>query len=163
MASRQTFAVFASSRQFYVFDPNEPCRTGADDDFWTEEAFERGLAVQAGWIGVATDTNGDVPVSVEVLESEPEAPLDAWDHVVETSLRLSGNRLIIAGCPDLVPVVIIPLGPGWVRVRICAVIPRSNRGDPGGVKYRGDRYLIQLWRSELPGTAVLKRFARGPI
>lgn len=161
MASRQTFVVPAWDRQFYLFDPNEPCDTGGD--FWSEEACEYGLAVRAGWVGVATDTNGEVPVSVEVLEAGPEALLDAWDHVAETSLRLSGDRLIIAGCPDLVPVVSIPLDPGWVRVRISAAIPRTNRDDPGGVKYRGDRYLIQLWRSELQGTAVLKRFAAGPI
>jgi hypothetical protein len=161
MSSRQTFAVLAWHRQFYLFDPDKPCNTDGSE-FWSEEAMQSGLAVESGWLGIGTDTDGEVPVTLKVLESEPAASLNAWDRVAEASLDVSSDRLIVAGCPDLEPVVSIPLPTGRVRVRVSSAMPRG-RDDPHGVEYRGDRYLIQLWRSEVQDRVVLKSFTRIPL
>lgn len=65
MSSRQTFAVLAWYRQFYLFDPGKPCNTDGSE-FWSEEAVQSGLAVETGWLGIGTDTDGEVPVRVSV-------------------------------------------------------------------------------------------------
>ena len=157
MASCQTATVLAWYRQFYLFDRDTPCNTGADS-FWSEEAFQCGLAVEPGWLGIGTDTDGEVPVTIEVLESEPVACLDAWDRVAEASLEVSCDRLIIAGCPDIEPVVSVPVRPGRIRVRVSSALPRGKE-PPHGVEYRGDKYLIQLWPSEAEDRVVLKGYS----
>ena len=98
MASPQgPYQVIAWHRQFYLLDPDQPGDT-ASPAFWTQEAFDSRLAVQPGVLGVGTYTNGEVPVTVEVLDAEPTLSLNGWDHVAEASLELSRGRLTIAGC-----------------------------------------------------------------
>ena len=108
-------------------------------------------------LGVGTDTNGEVPVTVEVLDAEPTLSLNGWDHVAEASLELSRGRLTIAGCPDIdVPIATISLGLGWFRVRIFSA---GLSDQPPEVEYSGDRYLAQVWPSVAGKRTVLKKSA----
>jgi hypothetical protein len=73
------YQVTAWHRQFYSLDPDQPGDT-ASPAFWTQEAFDSRLAVQPGVLGVGTDTNGEVPVTVEVLDAEPTLSMNGWDQ-----------------------------------------------------------------------------------
>jgi hypothetical protein len=114
------------------------------------------MAVQPGVLGIGTDTNGPVPVTVEVLDAEPTMSLNGWDHVAEASLELSTEHLAIAGCPDMdVPIATISLSPGWFRVRIFSA---GLSDQPPDVEYSGDRYLAQVWPSVPGERIILKKF-----
>jgi hypothetical protein len=118
------------------------------------------LAVQPGVLGIGTDTNGEVPVTVEVFDAEPPMSLNGWDHAAEASLELSTRHLAIAGCPDMdVPIARISLGPGWFRVRIYSA---GLSDQPPEVEYSGDSYLAQVWPSVLGGRTVIKKFPFQP-
>jgi hypothetical protein len=155
-----TYQVCAWYRQFYVLDPDSRGDTGSAD-FWTQEAFDLRLAVEQGVIGIGTVTNGEVPVTIETLDTEPALSLEPWDHVVEASLQLSRGRLELAPCPDYDrPAATIPLAPGWVRVRVhCAGL---HIEPPSEVDYCGDSYLVQAWPSEPRERVLLKKFGSLP-
>jgi hypothetical protein len=149
------YQVLAWYRQFYLLDPDQLGDTGSPE-FWTQEALDSRLAVQPGVIGVGTDTDGEVPVMVELLDAEPTMSLEPWDHVAEASLHFSAGRLQLAGCPDGdVPVARLSLAPGWFRVR---VLFAGLRDQPAHVEYSGDSYVVQVWASASGARTVLKRF-----
>jgi len=149
------YQVWAWYRQFYVLDPDQLGDTGSPE-FWTQEAMASRLAVVPGVIGIGTDTNGEVPVTVEILDAEPTLSLSPWDHVAEASLELSTGRLALAGCPDWdLPVATISLAPGWFRVRVHSA---GLTDQPPEVVYSGDSYLVQVWASASGERTVLKRF-----
>jgi hypothetical protein len=153
------YQVTAWHRQFYLLDPDQPGDT-ASLAFWTQEAFDSRLAVQPGVLGIGTDTNGEVPVTVEVFDAEPTTSLNGWDHVAEASLELSTRHLSIAGCPDMdVPIATISLGPGWFRVRIYSA---GLSDQPPEVEYSGDSYLAQVWPSVPGERTVIKKFPFQP-
>lgn len=54
-------------------------------------------------VGVATDTYGEVPVTLEVLGAETETSLDDWDHIAEASLLVSAGRITLMGAPTSRP------------------------------------------------------------
>jgi hypothetical protein len=155
MPTRATVKPYAGYRQFYLYDADSKGDTGSPE-FWTEEALASRLPTQPGVVGVATDTYGEVPVTIEVLGSEPQVSLEPWDHVAETSLLLSGGRLLVAGCPDMPTDVTLSLTPGRYRLRVYSA---GLTDDPNDLEYNGDNYLIQLWPSEDQDRVVLKRFA----
>jgi hypothetical protein len=159
MASRiGSYKVYAGYRQFYVLDPGSFGDTGSAD-FWTQEAFDLRLAVEQGVIGIGTDTYGEVPVTIEMLDTEPMLSLEPWDHVVEASLQLSRGRLEIVPCPDYDrPAASLALTPGWVRVRVHYA--GLHVEPPSQVDYCGDSYLIQAWPSKPRERVLLKGFAR---
>jgi hypothetical protein len=149
--------VYAGYRQFYVVDADSPGDTGSVA-FWTEEAFASRLPVEVGVVGVATDTYGAVPVTLEVLGAEPEVSLDDWDHIAEASLLVSAGRITLVGCPDEPSGLVVAVDPGRYRVRVCfsGLIPEPDEAD-----YNGDSYLVQVWPSDLEGRRVLKDFGGG--
>jgi hypothetical protein len=101
--------VYAGYRQFYVIDADSPGDTSSAA-FWTEEAFASRLPVEAGVVGVATDTYGEVPVTLEALDVEPEVSLDDWDHIAEASLLISAGHITLMGCPDEPSGLVVTLG-----------------------------------------------------
>src|SRR5262245_22883902 len=111
-----TFDVFADYFQFYLQDESA---SGVDGDSWGGVAADRMLAVAPGAIAVGTVRNVDVPVTVEILESEPPNDLEDWDHVTECSLAIVSGKLVVAGCTDYFPdAARIELRPGTYRARI---------------------------------------------
>jgi hypothetical protein len=154
MYERKELTVYAGYRQFYLLDGANTGDTGSVE-FWTDEAFNTRLAVVPGVIGISTDTYGSVPVTLELVESEPPVNLDGWDHVVEASILLSTGRLQVVGCPDYdQPVLDTTVVPGRYRVRGSFA---SLLAEPNG-DYNDDSYLIQMWRSNVDGRLVLKQF-----
>jgi hypothetical protein len=92
--------LFADYFQFYLQDESVP---GIDGDSWAGDASDRMLAVAPGALAVGTVRNVDVPVTVEILGSEPPNDLEKWDHVTECSLAITSGKLVVAGCTDYSP------------------------------------------------------------
>lgn len=149
------FQIDAGYRQFYIQDFDQLGDTSSDA-FWTAEALDYRLAMVPYVVGIATDTNGGVPVTIEVCNSEPGPTPGNWNHIAEVSLELTAGRLKLAGCPDGdVRFHTINASPGWHRMRVysAGLNPR-----PPEVLYSGDSYLVQMWPA-LPGPrTLLKRY-----
>ncbi|KAF1685418.1 hypothetical protein B1992_11780 [Pseudoxanthomonas broegbernensis] len=146
--------LFADYHQFYLQDE------AADGDLseaWSPVAVQRMLAVSDGVVGIGTVRNMDVPVTIELLESEPSVDLAGFDHVVEGSLAIGRGPLVVAGCTDYFPdAARFDLAPGTYRVRLSAsgFETLSEDGLDGQ-----DRYLVQLWQAPFIEPTVLKQGA----
>lgn len=153
MSSNQ-FTLFADYFQFYMQDE---LADGNLSDSWNEEAVARLLAVAPGTVGVGTVRNMDVPVFIEVLNGVPPLELEQWDHVVECTILVQGNRIVVAGCTDYFPdAARIEVAPGTYRVRVgyAGLASISEDGLSGN-----DSYKLQLWQSEAIEPRVLKQRA----
>lgn len=139
---RRELELFADYFQFYLQDDDE--RFGDLSKAWTDEAVERMLAVAPGVVGVGTARNMTVPIVVEVLDEEPAADFDQWEHVVEAGLEVQSGRLVVAGCTDYLPAAErLPVSVGIYRVRMscCGLSTITENGLEGD-----DRYRVQLWQ-----------------
>ena len=147
-----TFNLFADYFQFYFQDEGA---SGIDGDSWSVEATDRMLAIAPGALGVATVRNVDVPVTVEILRSEPAKDIDYWDHVTECSLVVTSGKLVVAGCTDYFPdAARIEITPGTYRARI------SGGGFDSVTKHwesGEDKYRVQLWPDAEVEPRVLKQ------
>ena len=148
----RTFNLFADYFQFYLQDE---AVDGDLSDSWTDEAVTRLLAVAPGTVGVGTVRNMEVPVTLELLASEPPLDVAIYDHIVEGSLSVGGRNLVIAGCTDYVPdAAKIQIEPGSYRVRACfsGLEALSEDGLDGE-----DRYHLQIWPAPPAEVAVIKQ------
>lgn len=149
------YSIFADYFQFYIEDENSLIDTSV---VWIELAFKDFMAVAPGFIAIATVRNMDVPVEVEVIDSELPENLDKWDHVTECSLSIPSGRLVIRGCTDYYPdAERIHLTPGNYRIRIYyggldTVSVNNLEGN--------DHYRIVMWQGEYLSPGVVKRYPR---
>lgn len=144
-------SLFADYFQFYIQDESAD---GNLSDAWTKEATDRLLAIAPGTIGIGTVRNMDVPVAVQILETEPDDDSSEWDYVVEASLDVASGRLVIAGCTDYFPdAQRIEVAPGGYRARVSygALDTLSADGLQGD-----DHYRLQLWPAASTPVRVLK-------
>ena len=151
----RTFNLFADYFQFYLQDE---AVDGYLSDSWTDEAVTRLLAVAPGTVGVGTVRNMEVPVTLDVLASEPALDEGAYDHIVEGSLSVGGKNLVIAGCTGCFPEAArIQIEPGSYRVRACfsGLETLSEDGVDGE-----DHYHLQLWPAPPAEVAVIKQRGR---
>ena len=155
MSRHGPYQIDAGYRQFYVQDFDRPGDTSTDQ-FWTAEAFDCRLAMAPYVVGIATDTNGEVPVTVEVCNSEPGPTAGEWDHIAEASLELTAGHLKLAGCPDGdVRFHTMNAMPGWYRVRVYSA---GLTPCPPEVLWSGDSYLVQIWPASPGPRTLLKRY-----
>ena len=144
--------LFADYFQFYIRDE---AAKGDLSQAWNKETTDRLLAVAPGTVGIGTVRNMDVPVTVEILEREPEDDFSGWDHVVEAGLDSLSGRIVIAGCTDYVPDARrIEVSPGTYRIRVSygALGTLSEDGLSGD-----DRYRLQLWLAASTAVRILKQ------
>ena len=146
--------LFADYFQFYLQDE---VAAGDLSDAWGPEATNRMFAVSEGVVGIGTVRNMDVPVTLEFLDSEPEADFGNFDHVVEGSLIVKSGPLVVAGCTDYFPDARrFDLSPGTYRVRLSSSGFSSLSED----RLDGqDHYRVQLWQASLIEPTVLKQGA----
>lgn len=154
MLSQVSGQVYVGYRQFYISDLEAPGDT-ASSNFWTQSAFDARLAVEQGGIGIATDTYGDIPFTIEVWDAEPKLRLEQFDHIAEASLFLSAGRLAVEGCPDGPTGVELSMGVGWHRIRVNSAGLQANFSE---IEYNSDSYLIQIWPAEKAERVVLKKY-----
>lgn len=150
--SRYELTLFADYHQFYIQDENVD---GNLSDAWTDEAVERLLAVAPGTVGIGTVRNVDVPVTIVVLEREPELDADKFDQVVECSIVVESGTIVVAGCTDYFPDaarIKIPSGPYRVRASFEGLESVSANGSEGK-----DHYHLQLWPAPMDTVEILKQ------
>lgn len=144
--------LFADYFQFYLQDE---AAEGDLSDAWDDPAVERMLAVAPGVVGLGTARNMDVPVTLELLDSEPAKGIDEFDHVVEGTLAIETGPLVVAGCTDYFPdAARFDLEPGTYRVRLsCSGLNTLSEDGLEGE----DRYLVQLWLAPAIEPEVLRQ------
>src|SRR4030095_6846218 len=110
------YILFADYHQFYLQDE---AVQGDLSDAWTEQAVANLLALAPGTIGGGTVCDMEVPVEVEIVESEPRETFEAWDQVNECDIEVMSGSLVIAGCTDYFPEAArIKVKPGSYRARV---------------------------------------------
>jgi hypothetical protein len=151
--------VFADYHQFYVVDggswhTRSPDTDTSNPEFWSAEAFGRGLAVLPAVLGIGSASYGTVPVVVEVDDARPPLDVADFDRVVEASLNLASGSVLVIGSTAPEGLTADGLPAGWYRVVVCS--SRLDLGVESGVG--GDRYALWMW-PEPPGpTVALKRY-----
>lgn len=92
--------LFADYFQVYLMD------TEADDDtseIWTDEALDLKLGILPNTLAVGTFRNVDVPVEVEIYDSEPDIDLEEWDHASTGYFTIKSGSCAVFGCTDYLP------------------------------------------------------------
>jgi len=159
---RHELMVHPSHYQYYLSE--EDCEHDPEaapleeDDLVSVRSARHLLKVQTGMYGF------DLPLTVEILDTEPPADLAAWPEVSEASVILTGPALLIEsigrGPSDRLP---LPARPGQTpayRVRVHAtgrdeaeeaVHISAEDGDP-----LAERHLIKLWPAPVQPLKTLK-------
>lgn len=154
LLNEESFEIFADYFQFYLQDELAEPYGG---EAWTDEAFDRRLAIAPGAIVVGTVRNMMVPVSIEIHDSEPESESDLWDHIVECSIQVTSGKLVVAGCTEYFPEarrIELDLGCYRARVLYGALDSVDGTGLEGD-----DRYRLQLWNAVHQDVAIAKKHA----
>jgi hypothetical protein len=96
--STATEQLTISHSQYYLEggygERGEPPFAGGNGLIWVSD--DRSAAVVMTGI-----EDGDLPVTVEILEAEPPQDLADWDEVVEVSLIFTGDTLALSTVPDV--------------------------------------------------------------
>lgn len=150
------FSLFAEHFQFYVQDKSTDNSLSI---YWDEQSREDLFACSDEIIGVATVRNMDVPVTLALIEKEPEdESLDEWDHVVQSMLSLPTGTLLLTGpTSDETESLKVNVDPGLYGVRV--YYGMLDEIDAEG--FEGDDfYKVSLWKTDKPlETEVLKRWS----
>jgi hypothetical protein len=152
LKQKYEFELFADYHQFYLQDEQAD---GDLSDSWTEQATKDLFALTFGTIGIGTASNRDVPVTVEVHNSEPKNDFDEWDRIIECSIDVPSGKIVVAGCTDYFPdAARISVEPGVYQARVFygELDSLSEDGCDGN-----DKYKIALWLGETINPKVIKR------
>jgi hypothetical protein len=152
--------VFADHHQFYVVDggsweSRSPDTDTSSPEFWSMEAFGRGLAVLPAVLGVGTASYGIVNVVVEVADARPSLVVADFDRVVEASINLASGSLVLIGSTAPEGSAANGLPAGWYRVVVCS--SRLDLGVESGEG--GDRYVLWMWPEPPTPTVALKLYS----
>jgi hypothetical protein len=152
LKEKYEFKLFADYHQFYLQDEQAD---GDLSDSWTEQATTDLFALTLGTIGIGTVSNSDIPVTVEVYNSEPDNDFDEWDRIIECSINVPSGRIVVAGCTDYFPEAArISVEPGVYQARVFY-------GELDSLSEDGcdsnDKYKIALWLGETINPKVIKK------
>lgn len=147
--------LFIDNHRFTLQDPEVRVR---------HTRFPNGLASAAPSDGLALRTgtpSGDVWVTLEVCDREPEPDLGSWEHVTEVCLHSTTGdlRLVVEGATDGAPPRLTGVGPGHYRVRCHARGRDAGLAAPALAEDEEpvEEHLILLWPIPFPyGEATLK-------
>ncbi len=143
--------IVADYCQFYVWDggvdPQAP-------EVWSEADVQRAVKVAEHVVVVCPIRNMSVPVELEVSTSEPSYDLEAHDHVVLCSLRISSGCLQVHECTGGEKLR-LSVAPGVYKVLVLF----SNLGALSADGLEGkDRYRVVLWPGVDGPLQVLKQW-----
>jgi hypothetical protein len=145
---------YSSHHQFYIADKSSDFATDSSN-FWTQSAFDDGLAMEAGVLGIGTESYGSVKAELSILDAENiTTDFEAYDHIVEAGIDVNSRILQVLSCPDSSVELELAIKPGRYRVRIYSANLASVIDDDGE-----DYYKIELWPSDMMERNVLKRYA----
>ena len=100
LKEKYEFEIFADYRQFYLQDENADFDSSEN---WTEQSTKDLLLVTPGTITVGTVRPMDVPVTIEIHDSEPTDDFALWEHINECSMNISSGKIVVAGCTEYFP------------------------------------------------------------
>lgn len=147
------FELFADYFQVYLMDPEAVDDTS---DIWTKEALDIKLGIMPNTLAVGTFRNVDVPLEVEVHQSEPEVSLEEWDHAAIGYFTINSGQCAVFGCTDYLPdAAKIELAPGKYSALSLArglgsIIAEWEDAD--------DLYKVILWPSTSNEYKTLKNY-----
>jgi hypothetical protein len=148
---KHTYSIFADYHQFYLWDQDVSPNAPTD---YTDIDIERRIKAAPNVIVIQPERNMDVPVTLEVLATEPDPDFDQWDHIAEASLELPSGHLEIHECTGG-SIDRIDLSPGTYRVR--AYFGALNELSKDGLE-GDDHYRLVLWPAAFAPVSVLKQF-----
>lgn len=137
---------FADTWQFHLRDDSA---TVAFPEPWPESAMADRVLIGVSAVAVRAAKNWFVPVTIEVLDGEPEIEAEAWDHIVLTELALPSGRLVLgSGQTPGKDQPAISVLPGTYRLLVLS--GNLDRTAPEAVG--DDYYKALLW----PGSGSLE-------
>lgn len=139
--------------QFYLFDKD---KEGATDspNFWSKAAFESGLALEKGVIGVSIASYRRVRLEVEVFDiAQPILDFDKWDRITEGSLKIKTGYIQVLDCPNSEVQLEIKVEKGAYRIRVYGANFASVVGDDGE-----DFYRLEIWSASYEKRKVMKKY-----
>ncbi|MEV6279272.1 hypothetical protein [Nocardia sp. NPDC051832] len=97
----------------------------------TDSALSDYLVLAEDAVGIRTGVNGDVSVAIDVLDAAPGDDHEAFDSVIECSLRADSSRLkLTSPAGDTHDGGLITVPTGWLRLRILLFqSPDANAAD----------------------------------
>lgn len=142
--------VFADYHQFYLWDKG--MNPLAPEDY-TKEDTERRIKTGPHVVVVQPESDGTVPVEIEIRDAEPPYEAEKWDHIAEASLHLPTGQLQVHECTGG-PVAEFQVAKGWYRARsFHAGLNSVYDGSESG-----DCYRVVLWPAAEGGVVVFKQY-----
>ena len=155
--ARHALSVFADYHQFYIWDAGSDPEAPLD---YTDDDVSRMVKCAACVLVVQPVRNMDVPVELQVHQTDPGFDPPSWDHVVECSLDLPTGKLQVHECTGgaLLDLDVLP-GIYQVRVLFGGLGTLSDDGLDGDDRYCVDLWpgpardlvIIKQWRADMPG------------
>jgi hypothetical protein len=140
--------LFADYHQIYLCDAAEP---GLSEDYG-DETMVRRVQAAPGSIIVHTARNMTVPLRVALHPSRPALDLDAFQHVVETTLACPSGELIVAGLMDYAPDA-ARVKVGAAALGVLVTFQDLDKLSEDGLE-GDDRYAVHLWPEPVQGGAT---------
>jgi hypothetical protein len=158
--------VFSDYRQIHVLDGDSKADPA---DYWSrfDNPLHSHLALAEDAVGIATGVNGYVTVTVEVTDGPPADDANAFEHVMECSLRANAGQLVVTAPTygeDDGDRISVP--GGWVRLRMS--LARSpfdeqqlDEGDGLVDPAKWQRVRIQCWPAARTDAILIKGWDPG--
>jgi hypothetical protein len=147
--------VFADYHQFYLWDKG---MTNQAPEDYSKEDVARRIKTGPYVVVVQPERNMNVPVEIEIHDSEPPYDPAAWDHIAEASLEVATGHLQAHESTGG-PVADFKIEKGWYRVRSFhgGFLTIAAVGTDGA-----DFYRVVLWPAAPKDVAVIKQAERAP-
>ena len=121
---------------------------------YTDDDIERRIKTGPHVAVIQPVRKMDVPVEIEIHESDPGCESDVWDHIAECSLELPSGHLEVHKCTDG-PIADFSIPPSVYRVRALF----GKLGELSDDELDGnDHYKITLWPSPYVDLKVIKQW-----
>lgn len=143
---------YTSYRQFYLFDKGVEWRTDSPK-FWSKVAFESGVALEHGIIGIGIASYGFVRLTLETYDAEPPiSKAHNWDKITEGSIKIQSGVFQIFACLGNEPKLEFTLEKGDYRIRYYGANFNTVVGDDGD-----DFYRIEIWKIPYQKRKIIKK------
>ncbi|MCP4131051.1 MAG: ankyrin repeat domain-containing protein [bacterium] len=146
------FELFADCYQVHLVDDQ---KEKINTDFsWDEESVDNLFIGREYAIGIGTVRNMSVPVSVTLVDTEPDINFYPYDNVIESCIHIKSGRMLVSGPMPSNDIKKIALDEGEYRVLVLYKNLDSLSWD--GLS-GDDSYHIYLWPSNKKGTVIIKK------